>query len=451
MQFDVTTIPIEDRNTGFATTRIRCAENQAECSLDLNLSQIFESTNRIPDRALDFLFCAAVVYAIDKHVDRKKCSEDGWTRELSVCIPVVEPDHWNAQAENLSECVSFLTGDIWNITFSARTHTLAFLPGHFGMGLFSNQLGRSEAVSLFSGGLDSYIGAIDWLESNPNQSLVLVGHYDGDIKGPHADQERLYQSLVGAYPTRAKLVQMRIGSSPAGTEISLRSRSLVFIALGIYAAECMSVNRSLTIPENGVIALNMPLTPARRGSCSTRTAHPYFISFLDRILQNVGFTHRLSNPYELRTKGEMVRDCRNRALLALTSFQTVSCAKGGHNVWWDNRTASGCGRCVPCLFRRAALHCAELDTEPYGFDLQNVTCALDYKRDGWNDLFSLLEFVHANPSHEVIGDTLLTSGPLPIHQLDDYASVIRRMREEVVKFIRAKGSASIKHLAGLNA
>ncbi len=441
---------MEDRNTGFAAARIRCAENQVECSLDLNLAQVFESTNRIPERALDFLFCAAVVYAIDKHVDRQTCSEDGWTRELTVCIPVAEPGHWNAHAEHLSECVSFLTGDIWNITFSARWHTPAFPPGNFGRGLFSNQLARGEAVSLFSGGLDSYIGAIDWLESSPNQSLVLVGHYDGDIKGPHSDQERLYQSLVGAYPRRAKLVQMRIGSNPAGAEMSLRSRSLVFIALGIYAAECMSGNRSLTIPENGVIALNMPLTPARRGSCSTRTAHPYFITFLDGILQKVGFTHRLSNPYVLRTKGEMVRNCRNPALLARTASQTVSCAKGGHNVWWDNRTAAGCGRCVPCLFRRAALHCAGLDTEPYGFDLHSVSYALGSQRDGWNDLLALLECVRANPSVEAIGDTLLASGPLPVGQLDDYARVIRRTRDEVAAFIEAKGSATIKQLAGLS-
>ena len=131
MHLDVITTPVEDRNTGFAAVRIHDADNHVSCSLDINFSQIFETTNFIPQRALDFLFCAAVVYAIDKHVGRQRFSEDGWTRELAVRVPVTEPDLWNSHAEQFSECVSFLTGDLWDFTFVALPQSLAFPPRHF--------------------------------------------------------------------------------------------------------------------------------------------------------------------------------------------------------------------------------------------------------------------------------------------------------------------------------
>ena len=62
----------------------------------------------------------------------------------------------------------------------------------------------------------------------------------------------------------------------------------------------------LLIPENGFISLNIPLTPLRLGSLSTRTTHPLFIQQMQDILDALDFRVRLSNPYQFKTKGEML-------------------------------------------------------------------------------------------------------------------------------------------------
>ena len=66
----------------------------------------------------------------------------------------------------------------------------------------------------------------------------------------------------------------------------------------------------LLIPENGFISLNIPLTPLRVGTFSTRTTHPLFISQMQDILDALGINVRLSNPYQFKTKGEMLHECQ---------------------------------------------------------------------------------------------------------------------------------------------
>jgi len=127
----------------------------------------------------------------------------------------------------------------------------------------------------------------------------------------------------------------------------------VFIALGMFAASSLGPDVPLLIPENGTMALNVPLTPSRRGSCSTRTAHPHYLAMLRRILSQVGLSNPFCNPLQGKTKGEAVVACRNQALLNALARRSVSCAKRGHKVHWTRRNADGCGRCMPCIYRRA--------------------------------------------------------------------------------------------------
>ena len=90
-------------------------------------------------------------------------------------------------------------------------------------------------------------------------------------------------------------------------EPSLRSRSIVFIGLGIYAASEVGAEIPLLAPENGTIALNLPLTPSRSGSCSTRTMHPFYLDTLRSVLNDLGLKNSLTNPLGLKTgKGECV-------------------------------------------------------------------------------------------------------------------------------------------------
>jgi hypothetical protein len=80
----------------------------------------------------------------------------------------------------------------------------------------------------------------------------------------------------------------------------MRSRSLLYLALGLAAAAGFGGATPLIIPENGWISLNPPLTTNRLGSCSTRTTHPYFLEQLTGLWREVGLINPLVNPYKLR-------------------------------------------------------------------------------------------------------------------------------------------------------
>jgi len=305
---------------------------------------------------------------------------------------------------------------------------------------------QGNAVSLFSGGLDSFIGAVDWLTQHGQEKLYLVGHYDRHVHGPASDQKALIPILIRYFPGRFSAIHAQIGLYKKGPDTNFRSRSLLFVALAFYIAERLGPEIPVIIPENGPIALNIPLTPTRRGSCSTRTAHPHFLFLLESILKRVGFEHEIQTPYESKTKGEMVAECRSQQALIAGYSTTVSCAKSGHTVWWQKRTAHGCGRCIPCLFRRAALHTVGLDDEDYGFDVcdQNIT-ADEIKED----LLALASFLRRSPNPRTIARELVSDGPLQLGQLHQSVDVITRMIQETKNFLSAKASARVKHLGGI--
>ena len=238
----------------------------------------------------------------------KTHAEDDWTRDLNVTIPLSDPKTWRPVAGALSDCVSFVTGDLWKIRFSesprplvqkrVRRRRIKFLPL------------AGDAAALFSGGLDSFVGAVDWLKKNREGKLLLVGHHDRAVKGPKADQLALVGLLKRRFPMRVDSLQLRVGLKAKGDEISFRSRSFLFLAIACFAAEKLGPSCPIIVPENGAIALNPPLTSSRRGACSTRTAHPNFLRQVQAILEDVGLGHSITNPYEFATKGELLAACK---------------------------------------------------------------------------------------------------------------------------------------------
>lgn len=429
-----------------AQVELHVRERRDPYVLDLDVTSLLRNSRDIDPLAFDFLFVASTIYAIDKAAPRKPAAdaEDRWTRQLGVSIPVADATRWRRVAREFSECVSFLTGDIWEIRFETATRDVVQRRARRTVPKTKRVVGA--AASLFSGGLDSYIGAIDWLEENKAEALCLVGHYDGHVAGPKSDQQHAFAVLQRLYPSRVSLIQTRVGIRPGGKEKTFRSRSLLFIALGYFAASRLGADVPVIIPENGPIALNCPLNASRRGSCSTRTAHPKYLSSLASTLRRLGFQRALANPYELRTKGEMVANCRNQTALRAGALQTVSCAKSGHVVHWDDKSAQACGRCVPCLFRRAALHTAGMDTESYGIDVCSTTRT---RRGKDKDLLPLLSFIRRQMTAEDVARALVCNGAAPSDRLREYSDVVMRMRSELRAWLSAKAPRNVRVAAGI--
>ncbi len=419
------------------------------CDLDVQYSLLrpLRSTNPI---ALDFVILASAVYALDKTIARET-SEDGWTREFALCLPVSNPARWRAAAPALAEAITFLTGDRWRLSFVPLTGAVVFPRRGVrrGRSRFALPMSALDTVCLFSGGVDSLVGAIDHLERQTASRLLLVGHHDGDMAGPFADQRHLIEPLRRAYPQRLRPVFLRVGQTPSGSEITLRSRSLLFIALGIYGASAIGADVPLLIPENGTIALNFPLTPSRRGSCSTRTAHPYYLGLLGDALTQLEVGNRIVNPLADKTKGEVVQGCANSGLLEHLVPLAVSCAKRSRRGHWRRTTAKSCGQCMPCVYRRAALHRAGLDTEIYGNDVCTGEVDVGGDDDAGKDFRACLSLLRRNPSSQEVASTLLAGGPLNVRRLSEYASLVQRALDEVRALLRDKGTVAVRRAAGM--
>jgi len=442
-----------------ATTSAQCSLVQFSCAnavhaLDIDFTSLLSSIPQPAPLALDLLFIAACVYGVDKAVPREKevFSEDKWKRHLDLIIPVGDPGAWGSISDNLSECLSFLTGDAWSFKFETANRSLVQRRRYRRRRFRRQARLEGEAVSLFSGGLDSFIGAVDSLAEQPKSRLALIGHYDGDVGGPSKDQDDLAGWLEQAYSSRFTRLKCRVGLAPKGVEHSYRSRSFLFLALGIVAAESISPTTPVIIPENGPIALNPPLIPSRRGACSTRTAHPHFLLSVEAFLRQLGFQHEIRNPYECSTKGEIIEKCKNIGLLEQSYGDSRSCAKAGYKMHWKNKQARQCGLCIPCLFRRAALHKVGWDNERFGNDVNDPDlCCDELQREAYADVRALSAFLLRNLSSEQIRRDLVTSGPILAEHLESYVAVVQRMRDEVRAWMAAKANRLIRASAGLKA
>lgn len=281
----------------------------------------------------DFVqFCLAVC-ATDLRALRNT-SADGWTRTIELSVGLYEPMRWQPWKTELEQLLKVLTGDYWTLIF-----TDAGLPPPQGRFVAKNH----DCVSLLSGGLDSLIGGLDLVAQGRNPLFVSqLAHED-------SARQRNYAALLGGADSH---YQWSHGISFTGAkEPSTRGRSLAFYAFAVLAASRLDVPRpTIFIPENGFICVNPPLVPGRVSSLSTRTTHPLFISKLQQVLDGVGVDVQLELPYRFKTKGEMMNECLDQVRLLELASDTTSC--GRFRTY--NRTH--CGRCVPCMIRRAAFN-----------------------------------------------------------------------------------------------
>jgi hypothetical protein len=451
MNIEINVDPRQSTNAEFVKVEINLSEGEEGCILDFDYKTLRKRFYSIRYEPLEFLYFTLIVYAIDKIISREE-SDDNWTRLFNVTIPVRNPDDWNAVSELLSDSISFLTGDRWAFRFTEQNFRLGRPPYRRQYRSNLNRVTRPQAVSLFSGGLDSLVGAINWLEENPKSSIFVVGHYDGDVSGTRSIQEALLNILNPLYPRRIEGIHLRAGQTPVGKDTNFRSRSLLFIGLGILCANQFNQELPLLIPENGTISLNVALNPSRRGSLSTRTCHPYFLDGLRKILNSLNFRNPLINPLADKTKGEIVEKCLDQEVLNVTAPISFSCAKSVRNRnLCTNKNAKACGRCVPCIFRRAALNKIDLDQDDYCFDICSVdeNTLSDYSKEGWNDLRAILSFLRRNYSNFEIGQKLIAGGKLEITKVSDYADLVARAMNEIRQLLEDKGNDYVKSMAGI--
>lgn len=301
---------------------------------------------------VDLLVVAAHVHAADTRLSRQTESQDSWTREIRLVVPVSDPVRWRGASTILDRALNFLTGDRWTVQFRGRPKDFPGLPARPPSLLPP----AYDGVSLFSGGLDSLIGAIDTLKAGGKP--LLVSHAGEGLVSK--SQEDCFAGLKTAFPksTFARLrVWMAFKSGIAdgvASEETTRGRSFLFFSLGVAAGMALPGGFQLKVPENGLIALNVPLDRLRLGALSTRTTHPFYMARWNELLGALGINGSVTNPYWDKTKGEMVAACLDGSLLKTLAPASLSCSSPSKGRW-KKRPQGHCGFCLPCLIRRASL------------------------------------------------------------------------------------------------
>lgn len=384
------------------------------------------------ETSADLAILAATVTAADTRISRAADSEDGWTREIDLYIPVLEPSRWTALVPLITRTLNFLTGDRWRLFFrgrNSRNQELVRRPPKLApLSLTS--------VCLFSGGLDSFIGAIDLFAEG--ETPLLVSHYgDNSTSGQELCAQRL-RSVYGDVGKRHVRANVRFNrndfSRPMDEESTTRSRSFLFLALAALAASGFSEQPVIYVPENGLISLNVPLDALRVGAWSTRTTHPFYIARWQEILGGLEIAATLENPYRFKTKGEMLSTCSNSELARLNLDVTISCSSIT-KARWLGLSPRHCGFCVPCLIRRAAVESA-FRSDPTTYTIPDLSAKpLDSKSAEGEHVRSFQMMARRLEQRPALARILVHNpGPLSDYTSADianYVEVFRRGIEEV--------------------
>lgn len=407
----------------------------APVSVGITVRQQLERTAITPlPVAMDLLNLATAVYSADV-CTRRMTAYDRWTREYCLFMPVGQPEVWAAASEHLCQMLSFLSGDRWQVEFRPLTNPIPPVVKR----KRAKPPRRPSAVSLFSGGLDSFVGVLDLIEAG--HTVGMVGHYS---TGPTSQaQDAVSEALEAHFDNGSSFHRFYVrppklnGTLP---EPSTRSRSILFLALGTLVASAFADPLPLYVPENGLISLNVPLTPARTGTLSTRTTHPHFIALFREFLRLIGIGVCVETPYRFRTKGEMLAEAKNQTVLRAVARQTLSCSHPDVGRYHHVAPGQHCGYCVPCIIRRGSMaHVGEDRAEDYLIDvLRNPPGA--GTETGKDFRAFQMALARQSSGHRAFLE-VLGSGPLPPDDAPEYAAVYDRGMHEVRRFFTQTGRA----------
>lgn len=367
--------------------------------------------------AWDLLTFVRAAFLADKAALRRH-SRDRWTRTIELSVPVVTPELWDEETRGIATALlSTLTGDRWILEIRKGEQ----IPPSGRAPLNGTDI-PADNVVLFSGGLDSTAAAAHLAAEG--RRLLLVTYSRGQLG---ALQDRVAEDIarLGGHMQPA----VRVTQDPRGlgeTELTSRSRGLLYAATAIYLAAAHG-RPTVTMAENGQLAINLPLTERRLTACSTRSVHPRTLDLLNRLVARLGGTVTVANPFLYLTKGDVCRVALGAGLHPDALYRTISC--GRPPMYRSSSALAHCGLCVACLFRRSGLLAAlGSDQTPYGSD------PIDVIEDGRKsaDYRALMQWL----DKPFTTASLIRDLPLPAHTpIAQLESIIERGREELLSMV----------------
>lgn len=388
------------------------------------IEQRYDST--LSGAIQDFLYAAIGSYLGDLYIPRRTAA-DRWSRNFTLHLPVFRYSEWGQAADSLAAALSFLTGDLWTISVRRRSQVEP-------EAVPTTHPDQPRIACLLSGGADSLVGAINLLSTG--EVVAFVSQHGGGLTPKF--QNDTFQKLCERYTNQCQENQFYVVGPQLTNdrENTMRSRSILFLGLGLAVASALGNDVPLVVPENGLISLNIPLTRTRSGSSSTRTTHPHFIAGVRQVLRELGVGNTIEMPYRHTTKGEMLANVKDIEALKTILPVTMSCSHPEASRWERSTPGTHCGYCVPCLIRRAAVASASIEDVDvhYSYDVRETPPEAGSLKS--RDLLAVLialerEAQTGRPSKFRV----LEAGPLPPEEFLEFSCVYKRGMAELKSFL----------------
>ena len=346
----------------------------------------------IPHHLLDLLDIASYVFAADRIASRGGKVGQGlgtyWYRTMRFHLGVRDPEHWSSEelVTALKDLLGFMSEDTFSFEFEHADHALD-QPDYFDFTAEGGNTGPVAPVVLFSGGIDSLAGAIEELH-NRQDRVVLITHRSSPI------MTRCQNSLVGELRRRFRgrilfvPLKTHLSGGLQSSERSQRTRTFLFSAIAGVVASILDA-QGIRFYENGVMSVNLPISPQVVGTAATRSTHPRVLSDMSLFLEQVlNKPCTVDNPFDRKTKAEVLQIMAERHASELIA-KTISCTE----IRRREKDRNHCGACIQCLHRRFGVLSAGLaDYDPdelYALDL------FISERAPGNDRTMASEFVEA--------------------------------------------------------
>ena len=343
----------------------------------------------LPDLLIDLLEIASYVYCADQRLERgtdqlSKFGEN-WRRSLKFSIPVRELSVWQNQEvqDALIDTLGFLSDDAYLFEFWQAKAPIQPKERYF-HDLIDPEY-EHDGVALFSGGVDSFAGAVTDLVAN-GRSLTLVGHYSS-TKVRKVQETLIAELKRKGHHRRLSFIPVWVSNeNVTAREYTQRTRSFLFACLGLVVAR-MSGKDTFSFYENGVVSINLPLAGDVIGGRATRTTHPKVLRGLEGLFSLLLDRQiRIQTPLQWLTKKEVTQLIEAGGMVDLLS-KTVSCTRP--RKWTEHQ--KHCGLCSQCIDRRFGVLAAELGAhEPSDLYMNDLLLA---NRDDGDELRMVLAYV----------------------------------------------------------
>jgi len=376
--------------------------DRACVSVGNEFDQIERLTGQLPPSVRDLVDIAAGTYVADLFNE----PDSRMYREFRITAKVRDIDVWKENNSTLNTALSFLTRSPVHFDFvNGKNDQVPAIEGQDDF--------RLKNVICFSGGLDSYLGVC---KLKNEKDTALVSHYN---HGSLSSLQRKVSSRISR-KIASKHFQIFVGQGKnerrrrdLGPQLnSLQSsRSFLFLALAGAIAIKTGAKR-ISMFENGPIALGIPYTPSR---ISTRTVHPVFLDFMERLLHKIpgGENISIENPFQKKTKTDILLNQLEPVLRNVNA--TCSCSHMTRVNLMKSRLSNSelrkgeyhhCGICIPCINRRISVLCAG--------------------KEKWDDQY-LIDFLSEYPFNDLGSDSMSTEAMLNIQDSIVFA---RHFRED---------------------